>query len=130
MSTQLNIFHRAGNWLNGKSKASQDAYVLTRDGRTKIGAFYQHGATLSVITGGGILIAGASIAVLIASLGHLPALMALLKASHLSHHTLIIASVAGTAGGGTVVIVHGGMLGLKGYAKRKNIAKASGYTKI
>jgi len=115
-SSEYNILVKAGNWLNGRQGKDYDDFGA-RKNRSTLGAFYQHGATLSVITGGGILIAGASIAIFLAATGHFSALAALLKSVPLSHHEMWIVSVAGMASGGTVAVIHGSMLGLKKYAK-------------
>jgi len=55
-----NRFHSAGRWLNGLSTIKNS--VRNNRLRTPLGKFYQHGATLAVITGVGILIGGASVA--------------------------------------------------------------------
>jgi len=119
VSNEYNVFHQAGRWLNGQKRD-----VEGQRERTALGKFYQHGATLAVITCVGILIGGASVALFLATAGHFSALLTLIKATHLtsqlSHHTLVVISTSGMAGGGTITLVHGSMLGIKKYAHNKD----------
>lgn len=115
----MSVGLKLGTWLGTGNYCDPTDSSNTLDDRRGIAAqFYFHGATLSVMTLAGIVIAGASVAVFLATMSHFPALLALMKAGHLSAHTLNILKIASMVGmgvGTTVTGVHGTMIGLKKY---------------